>query len=209
MTLPTRHNRHAHVCCRLPAGYAGAYPNARNPRRSPMRWANETRLPACDRLKLSSCRSSSMVLAPTCTTSRAVNSYQIAIEPAAAGALPSATSCIAGLPTPADAGCGCASQGSANLYSQRNKMITDDQKICVFPGTYFAPDLRTLVRTRRSGSDNISCHQPAIPQSPTGQCCVWQSHFQAALKNVACGVRVTRDWWWLLKRTCPGVDWRM
>ena len=51
-------------------------------------WANETRLPACDRLKLSSCRSSSMVLAPTCTTSRAVNSYQIAIEPAAAGCSP-------------------------------------------------------------------------------------------------------------------------
>jgi hypothetical protein len=52
------------------------------------RWANETRLAACDRLKLPSCRSSSMVLAPTCTTSRAVNRHQISIEPAAAGCSP-------------------------------------------------------------------------------------------------------------------------
>jgi hypothetical protein len=32
-----------------------------------------------------------------------VNRHQISIEPATAGSLPSATSCIAGLPTPADA----------------------------------------------------------------------------------------------------------
>jgi hypothetical protein len=82
------------------------------------RLASETRLPACDRPKLSSCHSSSMVLAPTRTSSRAVNRHQISIEPAAAGSLPSATSCIAGLPTPADAGCGCRSPrpASANLY---------------------------------------------------------------------------------------------
>ena len=82
------------------------------------RLATQTRLPACDRPKLSSCHSSSMLLAPTPTISRAVNRHQISIEPAAAGPLPSATSCIAGLPTPADAGCGCGSPrpASANLY---------------------------------------------------------------------------------------------
>ena len=86
------------------------------------RLASQTRLPACDRPKLSSCHSSSMVPAPSRTISRAVNRHQISIEPAAAGPLPSATSCIAGLPTPADAGCGCGSPrpASANLYTLGN-----------------------------------------------------------------------------------------
>ena len=81
--------------------------------------ASKTHLPACDRPKLSSCHSSSMVLVPTRTISRAVNRHQISIDRPAAASLPSATSCIAGLPTPADAGCGCGSPrpASANLYT--------------------------------------------------------------------------------------------
>jgi len=81
--------------------------------------ASETHLPACDRPKLSSCHSSSMVPVPTRTITRAVNRHQISIDRAAAASLPSATSCIAGLPTPADAGCGCGSPrpASANLYT--------------------------------------------------------------------------------------------
>jgi hypothetical protein len=83
--------------------------------------ASETHLPVCDRPKLSSCHSSSILLVPIRTISRAVNRHQISIEPAAAASLPSATSCIAGLPTPADAGCGCGSPrpASANLYTGR------------------------------------------------------------------------------------------
>jgi hypothetical protein len=50
--------------------------------------SGSTRLSACDRPKLSSCHSSSMVLAPTRTISRAVNRHQIPIEPAAAGCSP-------------------------------------------------------------------------------------------------------------------------
>src|SRR5215468_744963 len=81
--------------------------------------ASETPLPACDRPKLSSRHSSSILLVPTRTISRALSRHQISIEPAAEASLPSATSCIAGLPTPADAGCGCGSPrpASANLYS--------------------------------------------------------------------------------------------
>lgn len=39
MTMPGRHGRHstARLCCRLPAGQAGPYPNAAIPRRSSMR----------------------------------------------------------------------------------------------------------------------------------------------------------------------------
>lgn len=78
------------------------------------RLLSETRLPACDRPKFSSCHSSSIILVPTRTISRAVNRHQISIEPAAAGSLPSVTSCIAGLPTPADAACDCGSPRPAS-----------------------------------------------------------------------------------------------
>jgi hypothetical protein len=86
MTLPTRHNRHntAHVCSRISSIWVSTSVAGWEP-------ADGT--------------------APTRTISRAVNGHQIPIEPAAAGALPSATSCIAGLPTPADAGCGCVPHG--------------------------------------------------------------------------------------------------
>src|SRR5215470_4129300 len=85
--------------------------------------ASETPLPACDRPKLSSRHSSSILLVPTRTISRALSRHQISIEPAAEASLPSATSCIAGLPTPADAGCGCGSPrpASANLYKFRRE----------------------------------------------------------------------------------------
>jgi hypothetical protein len=85
-TQPTQHSP-----CVLPAPSRPRWSLPKCWKSAPIihaRLATETRLSACDRPKLSSCRSSSMVLAPTCTTSRAVNRHQIPIEPAAAACSP-------------------------------------------------------------------------------------------------------------------------
>src|SRR5215468_10791310 len=102
--------------------------------------ASETPLPACDRPKLSSRHSSSILLVPTRTISRALSRHQISIEPAAEASLPSATSCIAGLPTPADAGCGCGSPrpASANLYKFRRILVPKPSSL---PGLLFPHEL--------------------------------------------------------------------
>jgi hypothetical protein len=76
------------------------------------RQASQPCLRVCEHLSPSSCHRSSRVLAPARTLPQPAHRHQIAIEPAASPVLSlPRLSCIVGLPTPADAACGCGRDG--------------------------------------------------------------------------------------------------